>query len=236
MTNWFTPLLEAVRKSESAEEAFEAIADAARHLGFEWCAYGYQHPLPFTQNHCFMISNYAESWRTRYEEAGYLDVDPTVIHARSSIEPMVWSDDSFRTATQLWDEARTFGLRHGWAQSCFGPDGAVGLLSLARDHEPIGNAELLNKEAELRGLVNVAHAALSRFACGETCPTHWHLTRREREVMCWAADGKTSAETAEILGLSRFTVEFHFRNAVHKVGAGNRAAAVARAAAVGILR
>jgi DNA-binding CsgD family transcriptional regulator len=236
MSDWISATLESLRESASMEQSFQAIADAARQLGFEWCAYGYQYPLPFTRTECFLINNYADRWKVRYDEARYLQVDPTVIRARSSIEPIVWQDQSVRGAAQFWDEASSFGLQYGWAQSCFGPDGAIGLLSLARSHDPLGQAEQLQKEPHLRCLVNVAHTALSSHLTRTLRPEPRKLTPREREVMRWMADGKTSAQIAQIMGLSRFTVEFHLKNAVGKLGAGTRSAAVARAAVIGLLR
>lgn len=236
MAHWVASLLNALDRADSAHEAFDAVADGARQLGFEWCAYGFEHPLPFTRSDCYLISNYAPSWQARYAEARYLRVDPTVLRARKSMEPMVWNDRALRDAAQFWDEARSFGLRHGWAQSCFGPSGSVGLLSLARGHEPISRAELMMKDPELRWMVNVAHAALSRYMVRPAHPTVHGLTRREVEMMQWAADGKSARQTAQILEVSRFTVEFHLKNACRKLGAGSRAAATARAAAMGLLR
>ena len=55
-----------------------------------------------------------------------------------------------------------------------------------------------------------------------------HLTSREREALTWVAEGKSDWEIAVILGLSETTVRFHVDNARKKLGAVNRAQAVAR--------
>lgn len=55
------------------------------------------------------------------------------------------------------------------------------------------------------------------------------LTDRERDVLNWAARGKTAASTAEILGISTETVDTHVKNAVRRLGAGNKTHAVAKA-------
>ncbi|SIR52418.1 LuxR family transcriptional regulator [Pseudacidovorax sp. RU35E] len=237
MERWGGALLQALHDSACIEQAFDAVADAAQQLGFDLCAYGYQFPLPFTRKRCYLISNYDPCWRERYKEAGYLRIDPTVLHARRSLEPVLWNDATFGPAAQLWDEARSFGLRHGWAQACFGPEGGVGLLTLARDVEPLTMSELRAKEMPMRFLVNVAHGALSswvlRFPPGLQLE---RLTPREREVLRWAADGKTSNDTARLLSSSPHTIEFHMKNATRKMGAGSRPAATARAAATGLLR
>lgn len=47
--------------------------------------------------------------------------------------------------------------------------------------------------------------------------------------------GKTSWETARILGIAARTVDFHLANACAKLGVANRRAAVARAVQCGLL-
>lgn len=53
------------------------------------------------------------------------------------------------------------------------------------------------------------------------------LTARERDTLSWVAEGKSDWEIAVILGLSETTVRFHVDNARRKLGAANRAQAVA---------
>ena len=57
------------------------------------------------------------------------------------------------------------------------------------------------------------------------------LTDRERDILGWVAEGKSDWEIAMILGLAESTVRFHVDNARKKLGAVNRAQAVARLAA-----
>jgi len=54
------------------------------------------------------------------------------------------------------------------------------------------------------------------------------LTRREREVLQWAAAGKTNVEIGAILDMSPRTVEKHFEHVFEKLGVGTRVAAVMR--------
>lgn len=54
------------------------------------------------------------------------------------------------------------------------------------------------------------------------------LTRRQREIMEWIVEGKTSAEAAEKLYISRRTVEKHLEAVFHRLGVKNRAGAVRR--------
>lgn len=53
------------------------------------------------------------------------------------------------------------------------------------------------------------------------------LTPREREVLQWAAKGKTAWETAQLLELSEKTVKFYLLRACERLGANNKTHAVA---------
>jgi DNA-binding CsgD family transcriptional regulator len=55
------------------------------------------------------------------------------------------------------------------------------------------------------------------------------LTRREREVIGWVAQGKTAWEIGGILKIAKRTVDEHTHSAMKKLGAANRAQAVALA-------
>ena len=55
------------------------------------------------------------------------------------------------------------------------------------------------------------------------------LSPREREVLWWAAQGKSARVIAEILDISERTVNEHSQKAIRKLGAANRTQAVATA-------
>jgi len=64
---------------------------------------------------------------------------------------------------------------------------------------------------------------------------HKSLSGRELDCLHWAAIGKTSWETARILGVSEHTINFHLKNASAKLGVRTRRAAVAAALRHGLL-
>ncbi len=63
----------------------------------------------------------------------------------------------------------------------------------------------------------------------ERPPTASHLTEREREILRWVRDGKSNQAIAEELGISALTVKNHVQKILRKLGASNRAQAVAKA-------
>ncbi len=61
------------------------------------------------------------------------------------------------------------------------------------------------------------------------------LSDREREVLKLVADGLPTKQVARTLGITERTVKFHVNSIFHKLGAENRAQAVALAAQRGLL-
>ena len=61
------------------------------------------------------------------------------------------------------------------------------------------------------------------------------LTRREKECLLWATEGKTAWETSRILSIAERTVTFHLQNVQGKLGVNNRQQAVARAVSLGLI-
>lgn len=62
-----------------------------------------------------------------------------------------------------------------------------------------------------------------------------HLTPREREVLQWAMENKSGSVTAQIMGISHAAVKFHLSNAMKKLNAPTKHAAVFRAVAKGLI-
>ena len=61
------------------------------------------------------------------------------------------------------------------------------------------------------------------------------LSEREIEVLKWTADGKSAQDIAEILLLSKNTVDFHIKNTVQKLNVPNKTAAVVQAVLLGLI-
>ena len=55
------------------------------------------------------------------------------------------------------------------------------------------------------------------------------LTQRECEILCWAREGKSNLQIGQGLGISALTVKNHIQKILRKLGASNRAHAVALA-------
>ena len=95
----------------------------------------------------------------------------------------------------------------------------------------LGADDYITKPIDFDVLATIITARLAGVARAGLWPKLIELNDREVETLTWAARGKTSAEIAEILGITKRTVDFHVDNARTKLGAPTRTAAVIKAAA-----
>lgn len=236
MTNWQEDLLDVLDQAQSEHEVFRRIEAAARSLGFDYCAYGLRVPLPLSNPRTILLNNYPVEWQERYAQQGYVQIDPTVQHGCRKNTPLVWTDEVFAQAQGFWEDARSFGLRFGWAKACIDGGGVRGMLTLARSGEALTAQEVDHNEMKMRWLAHMAHVVLSRiFTTRQAEQMQPNLTAREIEVLKWTADGKTSADISSLLEVSENTVNFHVKNAVFKLQTTNKTAATVRAAMLGLL-
>jgi DNA-binding CsgD family transcriptional regulator len=85
----------------------------------------------------------------------------------------------------------------------------------------------MQAEAVMSAQLNCCYM-LSEMAASSPVPDSPNpLSERERECLFWAAEGKTTEETALILDVSNNTVNGYIQQAIRKLAAPNRAKAVA---------
>jgi LuxR family quorum sensing-dependent transcriptional regulator len=141
-----------------------------------------------------------------------------------------YAPDGDRRYAPYWDALAAGGMAEAVGAHGFGPNGAVASVHLGFASRDV--------DADLLG---AAHAAASLVAerllrfDHEAAPDALPLTPRERDALSYVAEGKTDWEIAVILGVSEATARFHVDNARRKLGAVNRAHAVARFLAASFL-
>jgi DNA-binding response OmpR family regulator len=103
-----------------------------------------------------------------------------------------------------------------------------------RDNElkgrQLGADDYVTKPIDFEVLATIITARLAGVARTGLWPKTVALNDREVDVLTWSARGKTSAEIAKILELTKRTVDFHIDNARTKLGAATRTEAVLKAA------
>jgi DNA-binding response OmpR family regulator len=94
----------------------------------------------------------------------------------------------------------------------------------------LGADDYITKPIDFERLHMIINARLAGVARNEVWPKLVMLNDREIDTLTWVARGKTSAQIAEILDLSKRTIDFHLDNARVKLGAATRTQAAIKAA------
>jgi len=218
-----------------ADEVYQELQQQTQLLEFDYFALCVRHPVPFTRPKISIHSSYPKPWMAHYRAENYFAIDP-VLKAENFVQGhLPWSDELFADAQALWDGARDHGLCAGITQCLMLPNHALGFLSVSRTS--VRAIAMANEEIELRlqMLVQMALTSLLRFEHETVMPPEMKFSKREREILKWTAEGKTSAEIAIILSISENTVNFHQKNMQKKFNAPNKTQIACYAAATGLI-
>ncbi|MEQ1543621.1 LuxR family transcriptional regulator [Methyloglobulus sp.] len=227
---WLEEHLELLLFADNQKDFFEHLATTASVLGFDYCAFGLRAPYPVMNPKTIWLSNYSSDWQIRYVKNNYFAVDPVVQHGSRSTFPLIWSSSLLGSAPDFWEDAKEFGIDHGWSQSYCNADGFLGMLTLARSGEALQANELADKQMLFSWLTQLAHQGLYKLAAQDfAIASENPLTQREVEVLRWSAEGKSAHEIATQMGITERTVNFHINNVLQKTGTHNKTAAVVKA-------
>ena len=100
----------------------------------------------------------------------------------------------------------------------------------------LGADDYVTKPIDFDRLALIVQARLVGVARNRLWPKRVKLNDREIEVLSWVARGKTSAEIASKLLMSKRTVDFHIDNARGKLGVRSRTEAAVKAALGGLIK
>jgi DNA-binding NarL/FixJ family response regulator len=93
----------------------------------------------------------------------------------------------------------------------------------------LGADDYVVKPIDFDKLHVIINARLAGVARNDTWPKLIDLNAREIETLTWVARGKTSAQIAKMLSISKRTIDFHLDNARVKLGAATRTQAAIKA-------
>lgn len=238
----FASFIERTNKADSLNELFCLLVEAATDTGFDQLAYGalthtellrlVDRPKPA------VALNYPSYWQNHYVEHNYRHIDPVVVYAPFIAGPFLWDRlavryDLNRKQLLLLNEAREAGLRNGITVPLHGPSGRLAVVSFASQFD---DADPQAQLSHLNALALQFHIAFTALALGlQSIPQTVELSSREKDCLNWVAHGKTSWEISVILNINHNTVDFHIKNAMSKLEATNRIAAVFKAIRLGLI-
>lgn len=234
--DWRQQMLHRFQSIETANEIYDLLHQQTQNLEFDYFALCIKHPVPFTRPRLTLYTTYPQAWLDHYQAENYFAIDPVLKPQNYQRGFLNWDDALFAApAEELWARARDFGLRRGITQCVMAPNRAQGFLSISRTQvngKTLDDAEL---ELRLQYLTELSMMTLARLEDPAMASLEMKLSKREKEILQWTAEGKTSAEIAIILAISENTVNFHQKNMQKKFNAPNKTQIACYAAAIGLI-
>lgn len=232
--------IEDANKAKSAQEVTQLFSDVLKTYGYDRFCYSLvtDHPsLGLDAGHG-IIANYPDDWMSYYKDNHYEKKDPVPRQAFKTFRPFTWdslshTQDLDSGEKRVLNEAREAGLLDGVGVPIYGHNGelaGVGMASSAGGIKP--DANVLSK---LRALAMQFHLAFTDLEKESQAAKSVHLTSREKEILLWAAEGKSDSIIGEILGVSHATIRFHMNNIFRKLGANERTLATVKAIRQGLI-
>lgn len=173
-----------------------------------------------------------------YFESGFQNIDPVLPLAMTTRAPYRWAEIGNsvplnKQQRDFFEECNRIGVADGVTFPLHGPRGSTTVVSLSR-RQP--NADGHARTQELTVMAMVFSMSLRRLTRPEeTLEPPIRLSPREHECLNWCKAGKSAWEISQILGISERTAQFHISNAMAKLGASSRIAAVVMAIQQGLL-
>ena len=230
---------EAIMNAQTEEEAFDIYRAFAAHLGYDKAMLWLMTDHPSIGKIAFhgLRTTYPEDWMKYYREKARHLVDPVFQLIISRPGAFFWSQaisklsqtprfhgqtlDAWQT---LMREAEDAGLADGMSVSIVNTAGEIAGFGISRSRRE--GEQSIEGLADVFLLSSVFYDTYLGFHAAGDFP---RLTAREKDVLCWSASGKTDWEIAEITGISRATVRFHWNNIFQKMGVSNKMAATVNA-------
>jgi LuxR family quorum-sensing system transcriptional regulator SolR len=241
------PFLESlVAAANRGEDLLPYIQGIVSSFGFESFEYGVSttlHPDKYGRT-CYFST--IPNWIARYDQLGYIEIDPRVLLTCKSAIPLVWDQASFRSigprVDNFLEDARAHGIASGVSFMWHGAYDTAMCVTL-NSSIPLNNE--IRAKAIARNLPDIVmfghyfHEIFMlpavEFGKQPQRPVD-PLSTRERECITLAANGLTTKDISHKLEISSRTVQFHFEKIYTKLRASNRQEAVARAVQTGIVR
>lgn len=247
-------LIETCQSIDELKRALQKVSEGYGFASFNFLDIGAPHvDLPFH------IGSMKQQFATDYFGNKLIHVDPCISFARRMNTPFVWGDVPFpeykgvrKSGAQMTIEvAGDHGYREGFIVPFHFSDrlGRVGsslvvffwadrvqrfqFLIATKKHEM--HLIMVYWAQRMLDLIWQEQKSKHGFSAKPFADGDETLTDRERDVLSWAARGKTALDTADILVLAEETVNTHIRNAVRKLGANNKTHAVTLAIYRGLI-
>ena len=235
MLAWSDGLDEKVRQCQSNECAMGLLHRVTESLGFNFFLYATRSATPFVNPDTKVIGNFPANSSVNYLDAIQRE-ERSLSHGNARVSCFfVWRESIKGANRKLFDDFWGCGLRHGCALTVRNFNNSSHTLSVARRISLVKSKEASELISKLNHLIEIFAESTALEWVGGRDAQRMFFTDRERQILLWSAEGKSSAEVGIILDIGPDTVNFHLNNIKRKLGVSNKTSAVAYAVAMGLV-
>ena len=181
--------------------------------------------------------SFPKEWLNEYMSGNYLQNDVTVVENFATYKVQHWDEERLRIYRQnealislYKDYTMTGCYTHGARLVVTGKNGSMFCFA--------GSSVKFDRrtEAILEFVTPHLHLALTHLYNNKQLELNMAIiSQREKEVLNWLKEGKSSWDISVILGISERTINYHIYHIMAKLGVTNRPQAVAVAARLGLV-
>lgn len=234
--------LEAVTASPTVEYLWQMHLEKMQSYGFDRLMYGFTHYMTPSSlgdpNDFYLLTNYDPEYVRHFIDNGLYFHAPMLQWSRFNdgaaswalIQEMDAEDALSAEERKVFDFNRRMGVTAGYTISFKAVSarskGAIALTARHGMSQEDADQVWAEHGREIILMNNVAHLKIMTLPHGG----QRSLTDRQREVLEWVGDGKTTADIASLMGLTVATIEKHLRLARKALDVDTTAQAVLKAA------
>ena len=181
-----------------------------------------------------IVTNWPAELMSLFDNEGLMQTSLVFSRLRRSTTPFSFDVETIPVELVV-PRIRDLFIRFGIVRGAYFPvhdaSGGRGAVSWAGTSAVFSHQQMM----ELMYIAIHVFQRLAEIRNLEVRPTDV-LSEREIDCLNWTSAGKTSAEIAEILGLSEHTVNHYLNRAARKLDSVNRTQAVAKALRLGLIK
>ena len=240
-----TKIISALESVKNTSEINDVLGDITQNVGMAGYTYWAVNVPGRAVRDPFIITSLSDEWGIEYATKGYVHVDPVVVSSPKHITPYYWgTKDYLKTITKkeqlVFSDAQKHGIKFGILVPVHAPGNEFSAISMVADSNET-EKEFINKFTKrslaLGSVAPHIHATVRRLLnVVESEEIARLLSAREVECLSWVAQGKSLADIAEILTISRTTVITHVNRAKAKMGVSTSQQAVLLLTASGLVQ
>lgn len=220
------------------EELFSYLCTAVGYFGISSAAYflvNDHQSLNLKGNTC-VVSSYPKKWMNYYVQNNLLRHDPLLHRCFSTSNAFSWrqlnAPNLPKPSAHFVDAIYNFGILDAVGIPIHGPNSELACIGLAASSKIDPDPNFLGK---VQALGTQFHIAFGRMAGKPSVFSPLDLTERERDILMWSAEGKSTYSIGEILSISENTVKYHLKNIYRKLNVTDRIQAVIKAIFLGLI-